>query len=435
MSQPMPDVASATGDVCPQCGAAANWKSSSWCASCGYYPAIGRLVETPTLECEETVYENWWEAVPTWLWVLVGGVAVIFVTSVGVRVAFADSPVRMWWTVAQLFLGVVAFFFAHLLAYLHGASRSDRVGPLDAIMKPIATWQPVLRSLPEKVRLLWTGSWGLTAVLLAFFVIDGIDYQALAEARHAEEQPKQRANPMAFVIKSAQTVAAAQNALPGAGGDADSMEEALTDFTGATGLEDTNADALGEGDLAEVLRDSQFVEELSLEGGPGEGKSADGTESDADEEGASVAATGPDRGALRDPQTNGLSAEELESLNDSIECVVIGYTTNSAGEPRSLLLAALIHNRLRFVAKVGLNRVNPETLAGIPEQLPTLVQRRPVAASPFGGRWLRPELFCQVRHAGWTSNGRLGDPYIMQISPLTNQEAKSHDSTIRGPVQ
>ncbi|MGE0377779.1 MAG: hypothetical protein AB7I48_10795 [Planctomycetaceae bacterium] len=431
MSEPMSVIPSASPDVCPQCGNDADWKSSSWCAACGYYPAIGRLVETPAAENEETVYENWWEAVPEWMWILAGGVIALFVTSVGVRVVFAESAVRVWWTVAQLVIGVVAFFAAHLLAYLHGASRSDRIGPLDAFMKPIATWQPVLRSLPEKVKLLWTGSWSLTAVLMAMFVIDGIDYQALAEARKEKDDSKKKTNPMAFVIKSAQTVATAQNGLPNSGGDAESLEDALSEFTGADGTEDGYAEMPQESGSAESLAGAQSGEGADADGvgtTAEPGSEADGTDSASGAASNEVGAS--DQKKLPGGPT---SIPDRENLKESIQCMVIGYTTNRTGEPRSLLLAAPIRDRLRFVAKVPLERIEQRALAGIPEQLPSLHQGRPVTASPFGGRWLKPELFCDVRYSGWTTNGRLSDAYVTQFALVAPAMAQKFDSAMGAP--
>ena len=75
------------------------------------------------------------------------------------------------------------------------------------IIKPIATWQPVFRSQPKTIKLLCTGTWSLTAFVLAFFVIDGIDYNAVASAyqESADGSPKKKINTIAAIVRTAKS--------------------------------------------------------------------------------------------------------------------------------------------------------------------------------------------------------------------------------------
>ncbi len=419
--------------VCPQCGSDADWTLSTWCEACGYYPAAGQFVGTPDDGFdEEEIYENWWEAVPSWLWVLIGGAIGIFVISVAIRVFFEESPVRLWWTVVQLAGGIVVFAVSHLLAYLYAAPNSDRIGPLDAFMKPIATWQPILRALPKKVRLLWSVTWALTAVVTAFFVIDGIDYQAIADARSqaASEKDKKNTNPIAAIIQTAKSAAKVEDRLPRSAGDAETLGDALTEFTG------TEA---GEEDFSAMIRD----EEGSGDGGEGNGPPAEGESGDADSDsqGQEGGEGEPDDSAVADDTDDaaaeslgaGILSDEVQRLHESIECVVVGFTTNDEGVPRSLLLAAPIQGRFTFVAKVSLERVQPEAYVGVEERFSLLRQSWPVVRSPYGGHWLKPKLFCHVRFSHWTGSGRLSEPFVTEFAMVAKPQTEPHDARLANP--
>ncbi len=425
MSEPM----SPESNVCPQCGSDADWTISTWCEACGYYPAAGQFVGTPAdaLEAEEEeVYENWWEAVPSWLWVLIGGTVGIFVISVAVRIFFEESPVRVWWTAVQLGGGVVAFAVSHLLAYLYAAPNSDRIGPLDAFMKPIATWQPVLQSLPKKVRLLWSVTWGLTAALTAFFLIDGIDYQAIVDnyAQAATEKKQTKANTIAAIVQTAKSAAKVEDRLPEHESSIEASKtlgESITEFTGAEA---------GEEDFAAMNHGEESSGDGNEENGPlAEGEA--GPEDEGPQEGEGEA--DDDNGPSAESLGTGILSDEVLRLRESIECVVFGFTTNDEGVPRSLLLAAPIQGRLTFVAKVPLSRVLPAAYVGIEERFSLLLQSWPVVTSPYGAHWLKPKLFCHVRFSHWTGAGRLNEPFVTEFAMATEPQQEPHDAKLATP--
>ncbi len=435
---------------CPQCGSEADWGSSSWCPDCGYYPAIGALVETPKFECEEQIYDHWWEAVPVWLWVLAGGVGVIFVTNVIGRVIFAET-IRLYWTIGQMALGLIATIACHFMAYMFGASKSDRIGPLDAFLKPIATWQPALMAMPQTSKLLWGCTWGFAAIFFGFLIMGGVNIQELAEAHQkaqAEEPTKKRTNPMAFMIKSATTIASAQDNLPSNSAAPESMEDALAEFTGTAGagedgslsvdgsrMTDTDS-SIGGGANPDAYLEEQ--KRIASGGSPGKESNGQGETTDSGAEGQSSESpsstsdvsinqgsassdgsqtsgthqSGAPGGRSFASTTKSNGSSSTINRHEKLQCLVFGYTTNAQGDPRSLLLAAPLHGGLKFVGKVSVDNVDPMTLSQMAERFASLQQRFPTINSPYGGRWLKSELFCVVEFTGWSLNGRLNSPYI-----------------------
>lgn len=470
-----------TGEAkgCPQCGSQSDWGASSWCPDCGFYPAIGALVETPKFECEEQIYDHWWEAVPEWLWVLAGGVGVIFVTNVLGRVIFGET-IRLYWTIGQMALGLIAFATCHFLAYMFAASKSDRIGPMDAFLKPIATWQPVLLSMPKTTKLLWGATWGMTAIFFGFLIVGGINIQELAEAHrqaHADEPKKKRASPMAFMIKSATMVAKAQGNLPSNAEAPASMEDALAEFTGAAGVGEDGSLSFGGESMSDTVGsigaaadpDAYIAEQKRIASGGSPGGESDGGgshgggdsgdsndggyEGDEDSSGEDDDSTeshsttstvsvnkGPKSSSASgsksstttrsggasgggtsntSPGTSASSSRSSIRRDEKLQCLVFGYTTNAQGDARSLLLAAPQHGGLKFVGKVSVEDVDPDALSKMTERFSSLQQRFPTVYSPYGGRWLKPELFCEVDFSGWSINGRLNNPYISNFAFVT----------------
>jgi DNA ligase D-like protein (predicted ligase) len=88
-----------------------------------------------------------------------------------------------------------------------------------------------------------------------------------------------------------------------------------------------------------------------------------------------------------------------------LPCVIIGWVPGQEGVG-SLLVAAPWQGRLQFVAQVRMGFTGPERrqLAG---WLAALSCPRPVVPCPVRGRWVKPEVFCQVRYVEWTPKGRL----------------------------
>jgi ATP-dependent DNA ligase len=89
-----------------------------------------------------------------------------------------------------------------------------------------------------------------------------------------------------------------------------------------------------------------------------------------------------------------------------LPCVIIGWQPGVAGVC-SLLVAGPCHGCLRYLAQVrtGFTDAERRRLAGVLAAVPG--RSRPLVPCPHPGRWLEPELVCQVNYLDRTSAGRL----------------------------
>jgi hypothetical protein len=91
-------------------------------------------------------------------------------------------------------------------------------------------------------------------------------------------------------------------------------------------------------------------------------------------------------------------------------CVIVGYLPGGAGREAGLVLATLHDGRLTFagVVRNGLNK-RPELL----ERLSRLAgEGPPVEGVNLDAVWVRPEVSCEVYHAGADGDGRLIEPSL-----------------------
>jgi hypothetical protein len=402
----MSDGTTITTDCCPECGADVNWQTSSWCPSCGFYPAINFRCEQQDPAQKEVIYEHWWEVVPAWLTSLLAGVGLIIVVSGCVRVMFADSEVRTWWTVGQMVGGAVTLCTVHFMAYLYSASRSDKIGPLDVFVQPLGIWQPVLRNLPESSNLVSWAAFGITAVVSGYLVVDGVNYSEILKQQAAARQQEQKQqedhqqrcrNTISVALRTASTIARVQQAACGGMPVPDTLEEALAGLIGdASALGEDSGGAFGElGSFTELVPESIRRDSLPATKPT---RSASGNRSQGDGN-----------------STRTITGASRESLPE-VECLILGYTTNAGGEIRSLLLAAAPDFKfLRFVAKVPVDQVDPHLLEELLQKFDEIPASKPMVRCPYGGRWVQPELFCIANYEGWTAEGRLSSPYVVRL--------------------
>jgi bifunctional non-homologous end joining protein LigD len=91
-----------------------------------------------------------------------------------------------------------------------------------------------------------------------------------------------------------------------------------------------------------------------------------------------------------------------------LPCVIIGYQPGQQGLAR-LLLATVQAGALRFVGRLQ-RGLSGSTRAELARRLATLRRSQPVVPCPVAGSWVEPAVYCQVQHAGWTSQGKLRHP-------------------------
>lgn len=142
-------------------------------------------VETDTEDrpAWETPHEgptNFFEAVPAWLWMAMGGAFLILLVNVAARVMLPLQPShRTLLTLLEFSLGFIVAGFAHLSAHLFAACRSDKYGPFDFFMKPIEIWKPSFKQMPEGTKRICGMAWGMTAIFSAILIMAGFAFDTL----------------------------------------------------------------------------------------------------------------------------------------------------------------------------------------------------------------------------------------------------------------
>ncbi len=235
---------------CSNCGSLEPWGMSSWCPSCGYYPTLNTTVEVEPppiaveLETEEekSPATELLQAVPTWGWILLGGVGAVLVMSIVARLTIADTMIpRGKLAILQCVLGLCVALVGHWMAYFHAMTASEKFGPFDVLMKPVAIYDVTIRGLPDLAWRLWCVAWGLSMAICALVVIGGVSYSAIFDDWGADK----RAAPN--VVHAITEQARRERE-----GGADSLEEAITDFVGDEGLTEEERNELAAADLERI---------------------------------------------------------------------------------------------------------------------------------------------------------------------------------------
>lgn len=116
------------------------------------------------------------------------------------------------------------------------------------------------------------------------------------------------------------------------------------------------------------------------------------------------------------PPTQPHRTEGSPEAHREVECLILGYTTNTTGEIRSLLLAAAPDFRfLRFVCKLPVDQVAPDVLEELLQKSRQIPATKPMVRCPYGGRWVQPELFCIATYEGWSAEGRLNNAEVVRL--------------------
>ncbi|MBX3444218.1 MAG: hypothetical protein KF774_17580 [Planctomyces sp.] len=244
-----PKTAPLQGNVqtCAECRVTTAWGSTSWCPQCGFHPRLNRKVDVDQETASESDDDprNIWELLPPWSKAL-GGVCLLSLAEVvAANVLLADSAWRLPAGAAHILLGLAAAGTGHALAYFFGAATTDKMGPLDAFVNPVAIWRPALLALPETQRMLQVACVGLI-VWLGGMAMIGRDFGRIFEVDNKPKKKLVVANPGASLAKNAQ------------GEEVESIDEAVTQFAGegsqAAGLAAGAANGLAPGAEAEEVR-------------------------------------------------------------------------------------------------------------------------------------------------------------------------------------
>jgi hypothetical protein len=330
---------------CSNCGSTDPWGGSTWCPQCGFYPSLGKCIDTGSSTTEEPEAVDFWQAVPDWVWVMGGGVVAIAVMTIAVALCLPkESLIRPFWTLTQAGIGLVAVCVAHVSAFLFGVVKSEKLGPVDIMLRPVELWKPSLSMLPQGAWRFWLLAWGLTAAVCAATLIGGVQYSRMFDDWGVSRRGD--ANVVHAVVQAARKVRE---------GGPESLEEAMDEFTGQAQPE-----------AAEIP-----------------------------------------------PPDPTLRSETVDSL-------IVGYTTDLHDELSSLLLATVVEGKLRFVGKMSAKGIPLEVRKVLLQKMPKLRQARPFVKTSQSATWLKPALMCRVAFVDWTRDRRLRKPQFRELLAEVN---------------
>lgn len=347
--------APAVENPCPHCGAGRPDSHQLICKRCGFYEKLGICVDLDPKEREGVEVQlkpeatHWWQLVPYWAWIVgAGALAIIGESVAALFVTERGSTARTVWSLTQLFVGAGVFVTVHLVTYLYAIMEDDRLQVLDVILKPLAVWGRTINSLPATWPRVAAGVWGWLAATLAVSLIGGIPYERLFDWG-IKERPKK--NLVQAIAQQAQE----------AEGDADSLEDAINDFTGETGVED-------EEKAFKLL-----------------------------------------------PALDCLVLGYVPEIDQHGEVIDI----------QSFALAAEVNGKLRYVGMVNVAKLPVEERGPLLAQMERAKRDRPMVRCDQAARWLEPRFSCRVRYKKWSSTDRLIDPRFEMMLADLNVQTKS----------
>ncbi len=419
--------------ACPKCGTP-EFKTDMWCGSCGYCPKAG--FDGSPLEDDSPEELDVWRIVPGWMWLMLGVEVALIVGSIVFSWAIGGHYARTLVSLSLLGLGSLLAMVSHFRAYFSTLSTTHCQGTLDIIMKPSTIWREVARRLPNTSRLFCSIFWGTTCMLMSVFVIGGLDCMSI---RHFATHDKPSSAPTVAdvagtVVKGGTAVRKEGNHgdrrpvddLQGTAPDAESTEngspkdidEAVTQFAGAPPMEDSTGTADDDGATPESENSPQALATggESTEAAPAAGDSSESQDSESDSD-----AVNDDESDDVDEAEVEVFADESQSFvaslpaGDVVTCAIVGFTVNSAGEPRSLLLAAPAAGGWHYVARLSIEEIPADVMADLTSRFPEHLSSRPLVDCPFGGQWLTLDFFCDIHFPNSPTGPRLGEPTFVEM--------------------
>jgi len=97
----------------------------------------------------------------------------------------------------------------------------------------------------------------------------------------------------------------------------------------------------------------------------------------------------------------------------NILCAIIGYELNE-GRLKNLIIAAPVEGELKWIGQVG-SGITQLMQTKLLDLLSTRTCKQPIIACTIKGRWVVPDLFCNVSFLEWTNTGKLRGPVFESL--------------------
>lgn len=412
--------------ACPQCNSEEPWGTSPWCPECGYYPKLGRAmtpVEIDANKEQKPLVSRQWG-----LW-LTAGALVFLGLSFLTWIFIPDETTRASYGRVQFVLGAVLLLTGQIRAYLVSTHLAGAV-PISAIFfEPFQLWLAVCRQLPQSRHVLYSGTWGLTIMILALSVT-GMDIDGMCSGLRPR---KKRKNTMQSIVKA---ISAANGASAFSSFDdeeAEDMKESETGSMVRTASGNRNQDL---GSAIKELTGAAGVDAFNKMGNASpSGQPAPGNTSEQFTDAEHLpdteqvaAALGTMAAKPKQPQVPRSPSGQVRT--DHTEFIIFGYLTNPAGEIRSVLLADVSSKRARFAGRMSLDELSDAQRREVQSVLDQVRSSRPALKAPHQARWVRPIVIARVAHVGWTPTGQLHEGYLVSIdnSQMTRQVTAQQDA-------
>lgn len=174
----------ASGQPCPRCQEPL-WDIAEgrWCSACGYRQTGGKgwapRPEASARPAPPRTRGEWAEMprlVPRWVWVMLGGVAVVGLASVNAGMLLPPSSwPRAVWTTAQIAVGLAGLLLAQVAVCSWLGEQQNGPSLWDLLM-PYRVWRMAVRHLPATRWAVCCAAWCVTLIVCALVFVGGLTY-------------------------------------------------------------------------------------------------------------------------------------------------------------------------------------------------------------------------------------------------------------------
>ncbi len=98
----------------------------------------------------------------------------------------------------------------------------------------------------------------------------------------------------------------------------------------------------------------------------------------------------------------------------SVDCLILGFDPLGQNDFQSLVLAAEVDGKLRFVGSVSTG-IKPEDHAELNKRMRKIVQANPFIPVGMSATWIKPMLTCRVTAKEWSESHKLVRPEFVEM--------------------